>query len=107
MVFVYLLRVDINDVIYHKIGFTKREISKRIKQLKTGSVSEIVCIDFFKSKFGTTIEKNLHRMYRNKMVSGEWFLLDDIDIAGFHDKCQEIHDNLDFLDKHNTFINKF
>lgn len=63
-----------------KIGFTKN-IKKRFASLKVGNPFIIVVWYSFNNT-----EKNLHNIYKNKRIKGEWFALDITDykeIIGF------------------------
>lgn len=107
MINVYLICSEIHGEKLHKIGFTKRDISVRLKEFKTGNAANLYLVDSFRSKWGTNIESNFHRILKSKRVKGEWFKLDDEDIKTFKEKCQTIHDNLNFLDSNNNvFVKK-
>ena len=80
---VYLICAEIGNEKLYKIGYTKRDIEKRIKELKTGNAADFYLVNSFESKWGTKIESILHRSLRSKKVSGEWFLLDENDISSF------------------------
>ena len=100
MIKVYLLKTE-GEYPRYKIGITRREISKRIKELKTGNDKEITLVSFFESKWGTKIESTLHHILKQKNVSGEWFELDDSVVRNFIKECQSIHDSYEFLEKNN------
>ncbi len=100
---VYLICSEINNEKIYKIGYTKRPIEKRLKEFKTGNGAEIYLVDSFTSKWGTKIERNLHKFYIGKKVSGEWFKLSDSDLKTFKDKCISIHENLNFIESNNTY----
>ncbi len=105
MINVYLMCCyDINGNELYKIGFTRRNIQKRIKELKTGNASEIVLIDFFTSKWGTKIESILKRKYKKFNISGEWFNLPKEDILNFKENCNAIHENYELLNNNNTWF---
>jgi hypothetical protein len=103
MINIYLICSEIEGKKLHKIGYTKRAIEKRIKEFKTGNASELYLVDSFQSKWGTKIESQLHRIYRPKKLSGEWFELDNDDIKLFYEHCQKIHDNLELISKNNSY----
>lgn len=104
MINIYLICCEYNDEKLYKIGFTKREISVRMKEFKTGNAGNLYLVDSFKSKWATTIESNFHRSLKYKKVSGEWFKLDNDDIITFKEKCQSIHDNLNFIEDNNLYF---
>lgn len=100
---VYLLSVG-EEKRRYKIGYTRRQVEQRIKELKTGNCENFEIISVFESKWGTKIESKLHDKYRSKKIDGEWFQLDDIDILLFQESCQNIHNMFEFLSKENTWI---
>ena len=103
MFHIYLVCSEINGQKLHKIGYTRRTIEKRIKEFKTGNASEIYLVDSFQSKWGTKIESQLHKIYKSKKLSGEWFELDDNDIKIFKEHCEKIHQNLETISNTNTY----
>ncbi len=100
---VYLICSEIEGKNLYKIGYTRREISKRIKEFKTGNASEFYLVDSFQSKWGTKIEAQLHRHLRAKKVSGEWFDLSKDEIDSFRKSCETIHSNFELIANHNTY----
>lgn len=100
---IYLISSEINGHKLHKIGYTRRTIEKRIKEFKTGNASEFEIVDSFHSKWGTKIESQLHRIYKSKKMSGEWFNLDENDIVLFKEHCQKIHQNLELISSSNSY----
>ena len=104
---IYLVATEINNKRYYKIGFTKRSIETRVRELKTGNASDFEIIDSFRSEWGTKIESQLHRRFKPKRVNREWFELDEDDIKSFQLECQKIHNNLNYLkESGNYFISK-
>jgi len=106
---IYLISSEINNDILYKIGITKRDVNKRLKQLKTGNPATLNIINVFESKWATKIEANLHVSYDSKRIGGskEWFSLNNEDVKNFISRCQQIHDNFEVLSKENTwFIDK-
>jgi hypothetical protein len=65
---IYLICAEFEGRRLYKIGYTRREVSKRIKELKTGNGSDLYLINSFKSKWGTKIESQLHRTFKSKMA---------------------------------------
>lgn len=106
MINVYLVCAEIGDERLYKIGYTRRPIEKRIKELKTGNAAEFYIVDSYQSKWGTKIEAILHRSFSSKKVSGEWFSLNDSDITNFNTKCKEIHKNLELISKSLYYLEK-
>ncbi len=101
---VYLVCSEINGNKMYKIGYTKRAIEKRLKEFKTGNGAEIYLIESFHSKWGTKIEAALHRLFRSKKISGEWFNLNDDEVSSFVVECNKRHDNLNFIESNNTYF---
>lgn len=100
---VYLICAEFEGTNLYKIGFTRRTVDERIKELKTGNGSHIYVVDSFKSKWGTKIEATLHRAFKSKGVSGEWFKLDLEDIKTFKETCQIFHKNLELISETNLY----
>ena len=100
---VYLISTGESDRRY-KIGFTRNQVEKRVKQFKTGNSSGFIIHGVFESKWGTKIESTLHRKYMMNRVSGEWFYLDKSDVDGFVDQCKRLHDTFELLTKENSWV---
>ncbi len=102
---VYLISSEINGKKLYKIGITRRKISVRIKEMKTGNASEMCIVGSYQSDWGRKIENTLHRVFSDKRVSGEWFDLCQEDLESFVDRCRAIHNNLEFLNRNNEYFN--
>jgi len=98
---VYLIS---NSQGHYKIGFTRRNVNDRIRELKTGNSEEIQLISEYSSDWGTKIEAALHRKYRKKKINREWFNLTREDVENFFSDCQKIHDSLNHLNSKNTWV---
>ena len=68
---IYLVCAEIGQERLYKIGYTRRPIEKRIKELKTGNAADFYIVDSFQSKWGTKIESILHRSLKAKKINGE------------------------------------
>ena len=68
----------------YKIGLTKNSVRMRIKALQTGNPSIIREVYEIRSVHTviTQLETLLHKLHKDKHISGEWFRLDTTDIAG-------------------------
>lgn len=97
---IYLLQVG--D--FFKIGYTKNDVNKRIKQLQTGCPDEISIKAVFKTKHNMKIERTLHRVLSHKRVSGEFFELDYVDVSNFVALCNKYEMALDNMDKNKYTI---
>jgi ABC-type iron transport system FetAB ATPase subunit len=91
---VYLL---VNGEGKFKIGFTERTTEKRIKELQTGSHSEMHVLQEYESNNARQIETILHRFLRSKRISGEWFELTNEEVFDFKNRCKKIDENLTYL----------
>jgi len=103
MGFIYLLNMVGTD--YYKIGITKRDLKKRINELQTGCPDKIELINHFECTYYYKVESWLHRIYKNKRLNGEWFILDDADVNDFINKCETLHDNVVLLINENPYYN--
>jgi hypothetical protein len=103
MYIVYLISAEINGKVLYKIGWTKRTPEQRIKEFKTGNVSEFLVIESYKSEWGSKIEVLLHKKYNKYKISGEWFDLPENEVKNFYLNCDIIHDNLDLIANNNTY----
>lgn len=75
--YVYIAKNNNNN---YKIGYTSRNIEKRISNLRTASDSKISLLFSFQSENPIALEKSFHSMFSTKRICGEWFNLDDGDI---------------------------
>jgi hypothetical protein len=101
---IYLISSELNNNTLYKIGITKNNANKRLKQLKTGNPATLTVIHTFNTKFAYKIEKHFHITKQSSNVGGEWFNLTEDDINNFIPQCKQIHDNLEYLSKNNTWI---
>jgi hypothetical protein len=103
---IYLVCAEIGQERLYKIGYTRRPIEKRIKELKTGNAADFYIVDSFQSKWGTKIESILHRSLKAKKINGEWFSLNESDIKDFNKRCLEIHNNLEIVSNSLYYMEK-
>lgn len=101
---IYLISAHHTDGPYYKIGWTKRDPNKRLKELKTGNSQELSLIDVFESKWGPRIESNLHRHYHNFRCEGEWFKLETDQVSQFKEICQRNHDIFELMASENSWF---
>ena len=73
---VYILKSDK----YYKIGVTTGPISKRIRELQTGSPHQIELVHVIETSDPYGLESQLHRQFADKRRQGEWFELGYFDI---------------------------
>lgn len=69
----------ITDGEHHKIGYTDLQVERRVAELQTGNPRRLVVVAVLGG--GRLLEQNLHAMFAEKRVVGEWFKLDLIDLA--------------------------
>lgn len=101
---VYMVSSEINNKKLYKIGYTKREVSIRVKEFKTGNASDFEIVDVFKSKWGTKIERSLHSHFKKFKINGEWFDLGNEDVEKFRSLCESSHNNFELVNQYNTYV---
>lgn len=106
MITVYLICAEINGEKLYKIGYTRREVEQRIRELKTGNAADLHIVESFKSKWGTKIESQIHRRLRHKKVNGEWFELTDEDVDSFIGMCKQIDNNLNIVSQTTYYMER-
>lgn len=102
---VYLL-CELSDTERYKIGTTKRDISKRLKELSTGNSNEIHLVNKYESEHYKKIESWLHRKYSSYKAEGgtEWFDLPAEDVIAFTRICEEVEGTIKYMMEHNHFF---
>lgn len=105
MAFVYLIgNRDIDGEF--KIGSTKgKNAENRLKQLQTGNNGELYVYKQYETNHPFEIEGMMHRKHFLKRGNGEWFLLNDEEIASFNDDCEECEKIIESL-SNNPFYKK-
>lgn len=104
---VYLLRqVDINGNELFKIGITKNDVKKRIKQLQTGNPNRIDLIYEHYSNNYRLIEQMLHSKFNlNKtLAKNEWFELLNAMVLNFKFICENYEKTIILLKEQNSFF---
>lgn len=96
---VYLICSKLGDEKLYKIGYTRRNINQRIKELKVGNAGDFYLIDSYESIWGSKIEASLHKILRLKKISGEWFDLDEIEVSNFKKICEKLDSNFETISK--------
>ena len=102
---VYLIQEHNDSEYLYKIGFTKNNAEKRLKELVTGNPNNMKVIEQFKTNHDFTLERTLHRFFRCEKVKNEWFRLSLEQVKSFKSTCEKLEKQFDFLKKENTFIN--
>lgn len=75
--FVYLIQSDTG---YYKIGKT-RNPNNRMRTFNVKLPFEVSYACLIKTDHMSALENELHRLYASKRVNGEWFRLDEDDVA--------------------------
>lgn len=97
--FVYLLC----DGEKFKIGMTKQNIQKRIKELQTGNPNEIWVHSYYETDFPLKIEKMMHGRHASSNIKNEWFDLSVSQVINFKNECKQCEEILKALEE-NPFI---
>lgn len=95
--YVYIIRGGKN---LYKIGVTKNNPIRRLKQLQTGSATELELVRYYKLKNYRQVEKQLHKKFlRYRLRSNsEWFAVDLQDITKAVEKENTMLQNvIDFI----------
>lgn len=103
--YVYLLMsVDSSDEITYKIGITRRDINKRIKELQTGNGNKITLLKSYRTKNFLKVERFLHKKYGMSKTEAmnEWRTLTDENVLSFISDCEKADENIEFLLKNNS-----
>lgn len=101
MPYVYLIGDAGQDNTF-KIGITRGDVNKRIKQLQTGNGEEIYLVNYYETDYPFFIERLLHKKFYPKQKKNEWFNLDINDIVDFKQHCKNIEETAEAL-KENPF----
>lgn len=102
---VYLfMEVDVNGNEAFKIGITKNDPNKRIKQLQTGNSRKITLLKSYESVNYLKVERWLHKKYSVKTEAGnEWRSLTDEEVVSFLEDCKKSDDMIKFMKENNHF----
>lgn len=65
----------------YKIGMTTRDTAQRIADLSVGNPFDITCVAEIYRAGCSSLETQLHNKFASKRVRGEWFKLDEYDVA--------------------------
>lgn len=107
MGYVYLLLcIESDNKEYHKIGITKNDPIKRLKQLQTGNSNKITLLRAYKSKNYLKVERWMHRKYFGCKTdaNNEWRKLTDEQVFSFIKDCEIADDNINYLLENNSLF---
>jgi len=86
--FVYFIKDNANQV---KIGFTKRNIKKRIKELNSPNLIPIL---MYETKYPTQLEKALHFRFKQYNIEREWFNIQHFSIDELKEICTKLDESI-------------
>ena len=72
----YVYLVHCKETTFYKIGISKNNYGARLSQIQSSCPFEVEMIYVNHSDNYQKLEKNLHNMFKDKWVRGEWFDLD-------------------------------
>jgi len=104
--YVYLLlKVATDGTESYKIGISKNDPAKRVKQLQTGNDCVISLLKSYKSENYNKIEKMLHNKFKvyATEAGNEWFNLPPADVIGFLESCKQTDELVSYLKENNHF----
>jgi hypothetical protein len=89
----------------YKIGVTKNDPIKRLKQLSTGNPSKIELLKHYKSDNYIRVEKSMHLKYSSYKTeaNNEWFSLEPEHVISFLEDCKKADETISFLLENNPF----
>ena len=101
----YLYLINKLDSKEYKIGVTKTDPNKRVKQLQTGSGSILQLINVFETETPYKLEKLMHLHYNSRKTeaNNEWFVLEDEEVFEFKKLCEKRQETINYMLKHNCF----
>jgi hypothetical protein len=86
--FVYFVKDNSDQV---KIGYTKRKVKDRIKELNSPNL--ILILDY-ETKYPTQLEKALHFRFKQHNIEREWFNLTDFTIDDLKKICHILEEGI-------------
>lgn len=89
----------------YKIGVTRGNGEKRLKQLQTGNASELQIIYTHETEFPYRLETMLHNKFKINQVLNEWYDLPAEVVLNFKDICLETESLINVM-KDNYFFAK-
>lgn len=105
---IYLIKSEtkLGEVEY-KIGFTKRDPMKRIKEFETGNPGVLSLENSFETNHKRLVETALHRLYGTNNTKGEWFELTQEQVDTFIENCEKQETLYTMLKQENTWWQKY
>ncbi len=96
MKYIYLIKTELEGEEFYKIGVSKAP-ELRLKELQTGNALDLKLIKTYQTKFGSLLEKSLHRTFSIVNKRGEWFSLNNEQVENFIEICEKINNNLSIV----------
>ena len=101
----YVYLIFDNNTGLCKIGMTKNEPYKRVKQLQTGNSTVLTLLKSVETAYPFKLETLMHCNFKDKKINGEWYELSEDDIKGFETTCSQKINLIEAL-KDNHFFAK-
>jgi len=95
--FVYFVKDNSDQV---KIGYTKRNVNDRIKELNSPN---LILIFEYETKYPTQLEKALHFRFKKHNIEREWFQLDDYKVDELKEICKMLDEGVTTIKENNNF----
>jgi hypothetical protein len=96
--FVYFVKDNANQI---KIGFTKRDIKKRIKELNSPNLIPIL---IYETKYPTQLEKALHFRFKQYNIEREWFNIEHFSIDELKEICEKLDESICIIKNKNNIL---
>ena len=93
MGFVYFVKDNSDQV---KIGYTKRNVKDRIKELNSPNLIPIL---EYETEFPTQLEKALHFRFKQYNIEREWFNLEDFKVDDIKKICDILNESICLINK--------
>lgn len=101
----YIYLIENTETLEYKIGITRNDPEKRLKQLQTGSAAILDLKAWFHTKYPYRLESILHKNYAPSHVHGEWYALTSEQVENFLVVCTK-NDQAIISLLENPFFNK-
>lgn len=99
--------INQSDTNLYKIGITKKDPLKRLKELQIGNGTTLVLIKTFPTAFNYQLEKALHKYYLSYQINSEWFEFTIDLVEKFEEVCSLLENNFKTLHTSSTlYLNK-
>lgn len=86
----YIYVIQHGNTNYYKIGVSKLKIKDRLQCLQVGNPIKLKCIQINYTNNASKIETQIHLLFKNKNINGEWFMLSNKELNIIKSKIQEL-----------------